>query len=173
MICYCGKICSNYSLNTLVKYKKLNTINNNIISIIWELYKLNKYYSVCNYLIFKELLKKILKVILKYNCEKNNDLIFYVINAYLLKNKRDKIMICYNFNYELYMLLLDFYFATINLSDFALNIRKWINNIYINEPYIIYLYLYRYRYYLRLMDYNINIDINMFYNKFEIIINNF
>ena len=71
------------------------------------------------------------------------------------------------------MLLLDFYFATINLSDFALNIRKWISNIYINEPYIIYLYLYRYRYYLRLMDYNINIDINMFYSKFEIIINNF
>ena len=115
IICYnCQKKCNDFTLTTLFYYKPLLLNANYLIGVIWKLYNFNIYYTFTNYQMFENLIKKIFKIILN-TCQSvgNNDLVFYITNAYLLKTNRDKKKnYCNNsFYYELNMLILDFYFG--------------------------------------------------------------
>jgi len=123
-VLYCCKTkCETYSINIILNYKKLLNHNSNITNLIWNLYKLDIFYSFYNYITFNTIIKNIIKLLLQQNCTSNNDLIFYIIYAYLLNNKRknnEKInydVVYYknnknaSFIFEMHMLSLDFYFS--------------------------------------------------------------
>ena len=169
----CKKKCNNFTLTTLFYYKPLILNNNYLIEMIWKLYDFNIYYTFTNYKIFENLIKKIFKIISNTYKTTYNDFIFYIVNAYLLNINRNKNNNLGNniFCYELNMLILDFYFATINLNDFNVSFTYWKNYIKKSHYYYKDLYLF-YVSYLRKLNYNINININYYYFILEYIINN-
>jgi hypothetical protein len=91
------------------------------------------------------------------------ELIYYLIYAYLLYSKRKQRQEFYirnnkfNFNYEINMLILDFYFAFVNINDYSIkfgSFKKKINNMFINERIVDLTMLYIfYKHYLKLIDY--------------------
>lgn len=176
----CETKCEIYSINTILNYKKLLNHNSNITYLIWKLYKLDAFYSFYNYITFNAIIKNIIKHLLQQNCTSNNDLIFYITYAYLLKNKRNinekshYDIISYKNNknaffiHEMHMLSLDFYFTVIHLSDFGISLTRWNKKIH-NDKFVLNKY---YINYLILLDYNICIKENLFYKQFESIINN-
>jgi hypothetical protein len=178
----CMTKCINYNLDKILYYKAHIINYDYLIGIIWKFYKFNKYYNFNNYSIFSNIMNSIFDIILE-NKGYQYELIFYLIHAYLLREKRKNKQELYikniniNFNYDINMLILDFYFSFIILNDYNINFTTFknilCNNIAKPTNLIIditMLYIF-YKHYLKLLDYNINIKITLFYNIFENIIN--
>ena len=184
-ICYCGNRCVNYNINYVIYSKLLLKTEHTLIYLILNIYNLNSLDNNNFYLV----IKNILETVYRRACTTNSDLLFIIANALILKNKRikkHKYKYNYNYNYNyicniynklanfknaIFLLSLDFYFATIYISDYNFSLNEWNKLIYIpsfNNKTIRYNL---YRDYLKKIDYNIYIPNQLLFQEFELIIN--
>ena len=128
--CNCGTKYLNYNIISLIDYKLYN-YQHKLIHLIWDLYGFNNIYNTSYKKNFCIIVQNILKITYKKCCNINTDLLFIIAGALILKNKRYKNTDLFlNFNHALFILSLDFYFATIFISDFNYSLFDWNKYVY-------------------------------------------
>jgi hypothetical protein len=147
---FCNTNLKFYNLKKFFIYHKF--YNSIINYTILTLYNFKTYYY--NYFV-----KKIIKCVNKHiDITDSSDLIWIIIGALVLKNKRFSLNLIYNNDYyDSYMLSLDFFMSLTFFTDYEVKFKNWKKQVHNNDP----MFKYYYNYYLKKMNYNIYLDYDL------------